>query len=114
MDPKAKEIKKFKTIKQGMALVRQGLQKLQWSIVKLDENVFVIGKGEMCLYVKEIIDEALRNDNKEEQTELRSSLPDDNVSPLSGELLQEKTASGDKPGPEGTSAKDNKKGSEST
>lgn len=60
MDPKAKVIRALKRQKRALDLIRQGVQLLQWGLVKLDDNVFIIGHKETALYVKELVDESNR------------------------------------------------------
>jgi hypothetical protein len=58
-DPNAKKLKAAKRYGRALALIKQGLQLNQWGISSIDDNVFVIGKPEMCIFVKQLVTEAL-------------------------------------------------------
>lgn len=93
MDPNAKHLRAMKRQIRGIDLIKQGCQLNGWSAVKLDENVFVIGKPQMAVYVKEIIDEQLRQEtakpSQASSLELGASSSNDREAPHVSEPLPE-------------------------
>lgn len=85
MNQRTKET--IKARKRGRAMEDLGkvLQRLQFSCVPLDHNVYVIGKKEMCLYVRDLIIEVTKPEAAEimqaTSSELRASGEDDSHVP---------------------------------
>lgn len=95
MDPKAKKLKKARTMIQALNLIRQGCQKAHWAVSKIEEDtdVYLVGKPEMVVYIKELINETLRQEvPKVVQTgslELGASSKNDSERTHAETLLQE-------------------------
>lgn len=93
MDPKAKLAKQVKRVKRAYGLLREAAILMQWGVIKLDDNVYIVGKKETAFYVKEIIDEALRPEtNKVSPTgslELGANSADDSEASHAGKSVQE-------------------------
>ena len=100
-DPKAKLTKQIKRIKRAYDLLREAAQLMQWGIVKLDDNVYIVGNKATALYAKEIIDEVLRPEttkvNATGSLELGAISPNDSETPHVREPLQAEGTSGVQP-----------------
>ena len=84
-DPRVKAIKFFKRQEKAFKLIRQGLQLMNWGLVKLDADVFIAGKKEMVLYVQEIVNAEIKPTARETREtgslELLAVREDNNQSP---------------------------------
>lgn len=108
-DPNAKKLKAAKRHLRAMMLIKQGLQLAQWGIVQFEEDteIYLIGKKEMCIYLKELINETLRQETAGPRAtgslELGASSKDDSEGSHAKEALQEEGVSKDrvKSAPEG-------------
>lgn len=106
MDPKAKIYKAAKRYGRALGLIRQGAQLNQWSVKKVEEDteVYLVGKPEMVQYIKELLDEVIREETTATRPanslELGAGKADDNQASHAETPLQEEGASGDSSEPE--------------